>query len=128
MLNRNQFPINVFFGFNFTERLGVEVGYGETRRSHKTVTLGPGDRAPGHDLIEVGQYQVYDTSVSISQPYLSLKYTHPINDRIQLFGAVGATMIKLTGSWDYVANQNGPTMHLQRVAAVNSLILEKQFL
>ncbi len=51
MLNRNQMPINVFFDLNFTEHFGFEVGYGETRRKHKTVTLEVGEYSPGGDEV-----------------------------------------------------------------------------
>ena len=60
MLNRNQHPINFFFGFNTTENFGVEFGYGETRRKHKQVSLGPGEFAPGGDIMVLSK---------ISHPY-----------------------------------------------------------
>ncbi len=107
MLNRNQMPINVFFGLNFTEHFGFEVGYGETRRKHKTVTLVPGEIAPGADEVGINEYQIYDTSLSISQPYISLKYKHPIGEKVQLFGAVGITAMKINASWENIADQTG---------------------
>jgi len=85
MLNRTVAPINVFFGLDFTEHFGVELGYGETRRKNKAVTLRPGEFSPGGDNIyPPNEYQTYDTSFSISQPYISLKYMHPVGEKLKI--------------------------------------------
>jgi len=102
MLNRNQHPINFFFGFNTTENFGIEVGYGETRRKHKQVNLGPGEFAPGGDPINPGEYQVYDTNLSTSQPYISLRYKHPLGEKLQFLGAIGITAIRIHASWENI--------------------------
>ena len=106
LLNRNQIPFNVFFGLNMTDHFGFEVGYGETRSKNKEVRLAKGEAVPGGDPVGVAPaYQVYDTSVSTSQPYISLKYKHPIGEKLQLFGAVGVAFMKMNASWDNIEDQ-----------------------
>lgn len=102
MFNRNQFPINFFFGFNITERFGIEVGYGETRRKHKQVTLSPNEFAPGADPVLNNHLQIYDTSLSISQPYIGLKYKYPISDKLNFFSSLGVTAMKINASWENI--------------------------
>jgi hypothetical protein len=107
MLNRNQYPVNIFFGFNFTDNLGIELGYGKAKNKHKDVSLGPGEFAPGADEIFAPDHHVYGTSLSIRQPYLSLKYTHAIKEKLHFFGAIGIAFMEINASWKNIEDING---------------------
>jgi hypothetical protein len=126
LLNRKQLPISAFFGFNITENAGIEIGYGEARRRHKTVTLEGGEYAPGAIPINRGQFQVYDTSISTSLPYVSFKYKYPIiKDRLNLFAAVGVTMFKLHASWENIEDSRGPLGTIDRSSRTYDYTIRK---
>ena len=107
LLNRNLGVFNVFFGFNLNEKWGIEVGYGEAKKKHKDVTFQEGEVAPGVDPITANEFQIYNTAVQQSTPYLSLRYKQPVGEKLHLFAAIGVTPMKLYTSWENTADQNG---------------------
>jgi hypothetical protein len=107
-----------------TEHFGWEFGYGETRRKHEQVRLGPGESSPGAAEIHDGHYQVYDTALSISQPYVSLKYKHNIGEKLQFFGAVGITPMKLHAAWENTDDTGVPNP-MSRVERTKSIEIRK---
>lgn len=105
MFSRRQIPMSIFMGVNFTDNLGMEVGYSGTKKKEREVRLDAGEFAPGGDAVTTlipGQYHLYNTSTSIDQPYVAMKWQHRLYNESSFYFAAGFAYTTMHLSWENI--------------------------
>lgn len=97
-LCRSFLQSNLYFGLRFNDYFGVEVGYEETARSERKVTLYAGDMAAGAPIHPIIEHIGFKSTIKVQGPHVGSVAFFPVSDKLDLFCSAGISFLKGTST------------------------------
>lgn len=119
---------NLFVGAKFNPCVGLELGYTKSNKRKKTAALTAGDAILGGAALDAGEIDVSKTETQISGVNVSVVGFYPINDDIELLGAIGIARQRLKLSVQPIANELGNLTAAQQAANLRTFSHSKYIL